>query len=284
VIKADGLMAGKGVKIFGEQLLNIKDALGFIEDIKGPFVIEEKLLGPEFSLLSFSDGKHYAHMPPVQDHKRAFVGDKGPNTGGMGSYSDANHSLPFLNEQDISDAKAMNEMTVKAMHEEWGEPYQGILYGGFMKTKSGVKLIEYNARFGDPEAINLLALLDSDFIEICQKIISKQLNQMALKFLKKATVCKYIVPNGYPDFPVKGKALDISNVSQRDRLYFAAVDQDNDEFIMTGSRAIAVLGIADTLSEAEKEAERLANQIHGPVFHREDIGKTKLINQKILLI
>ncbi|MDF2940854.1 MAG: purD, partial [Gammaproteobacteria bacterium] len=284
VIKADGLMGGKGVKISGEQLLNLKDALMFIEEINGPFVIEEKLIGPEFSLLSFSDGKHCIHMPAVQDHKRAFVGDKGPNTGGMGAYSDDDHSLPFLSEQDIKEAQAINEAAIKAMYQEWKQPYQGILYGGFMKTRSGVKLIEYNARFGDPEAINLLALLDSDFIGICQAIVKGQLDQLNVKFLKKSTVCKYIVPKGYPDSPVRGEEIDISQVSKMDQLYFAAVDQLEGKLMMTGSRAVAVLGMAETLAEAEKEAEMLATQIKGPVFHRADIGTAELINQRILLI
>jgi phosphoribosylamine--glycine ligase len=273
VIKADGLMGGKGVKIAGEQLFDHKQALAFIEQINGPFVIEQKLKGPEFSLLSFSDGEHCVHMPPVQDHKRAFVGDKGPNTGGMGTYSDANHLLPFLSKQDILEAQAINQSAILAMYQEWNKPYKGILYGGFMKTEQGIKLIEYNARFGDPEAINLLALLDSDFIEICYGIIDGSLDKVPIKFLAKASVCKYLVPNGYPEHPIKGQAIDVSKVDKPDQLYFAAVDQQEDKLIMTGSRAVAVLGIADSLFEAEAQAENLANQVQGPVFHRADIGK-----------
>ncbi|MDF2529818.1 MAG: purD [Gammaproteobacteria bacterium] len=283
VIKADGLMGGKGVKIAGEHLGTHQEALAFIQEINGPFVIEEKLVGPEFSLLSFSDGKHCLHMPAVQDHKRAYVGDKGPNTGGMGSYSDADHSLPFLNPQDIEAAQAINQAAVQAMYQEWQKPYKGILYGGFMKTKTGIKLIEYNARFGDPEAINLLALLDSDFVEICHGIIQGNLDRVQAKFSAKASVCKYIVPQGYPDHPLKDQAIDVSNVKQTEQLYFAAVDQQADKLIMTGSRAVAVLGIGNNLAEAQAQAESLAQQIKGPVYHRADIGTKELIEQRILL-
>ena len=124
------------------------------------------MFGEEFSLMSFCDGINLSHMPAVQDHKRAYEGDTGPNTGGIGSYSDSDHSLPFLEEQDIFEAQEINERVISALNDYTGEGYKGILYGGFMITSKGVKLVEYNARFGDPEAMNLLALLDSDFAKV----------------------------------------------------------------------------------------------------------------------
>jgi len=144
-------------------------------------------------------------MPAVQDHKRAYEGDKGPNTGGMGTYSDANHGLPFLTDDDIAQAHAINISTAKALKDKFGEGYTGILYGGFMATVNGVKLIEYNARFGDPEAMNVLSLLETDFIDICVGIVEGTLDQVDVRFANKATVCKYAVPEGYPDSPVKGE-------------------------------------------------------------------------------
>lgn len=284
VIKADGLMGGKGVKVAGEHLHSHEEALAFCREINSPFVIEEKLFGPEFSLISFSDGTHCAHMPAVQDHKRAYENDTGPNTGGMGSYSDANHSLPFLTEQDIAEAHAINEATVKVLKTEFNEPYQGILYGGFMRTPNGVKLIEYNARFGDPEAINLLALLESDFVALCQAMVDGTLTQELAQFSHEATVVKYIVPEGYPDKPVKNQAVDISAIERPKNLYFAAIDQQDSHLIMTGSRAIAVLGQGDTLAQAEQHAEQLASQIKGPVFYRQDIGTQALIDQRIAMV
>lgn len=283
VVKADGLMSGKGVKISGEHLADHAEAIAFCQELNSPFVLEEKLRGVEFSLLSFSDGKNLIHMPPVQDHKRAYSGDIGPNTGGMGSYTMADHSLPFLDPEDVLAAQEINEAAVTALQTELNEQYQGILYGGFMKTAGGVKLIEYNARFGDPEAINLLGLLESDFIDICHAMINGSLNEDHVKFKKQASVCKYLVPKGYPDAPERG-LLDISQVNHLDRLYYAGVEQAEQGLLMTGSRAIAVLGVADDLQLAEQQAESTLNQIAGPAFHRPDIGTCALVNQRIEII
>src|SRR2546423_5807629 len=155
VVKPDGLTGGKGVKVSGEHLPSERDALDYCEKLfadGGIVVIEEKLEGEEFSLQSFCDGTHLKHMPPVQDHKRAYNGDTGPNTGGMGSYSGENHSLPFLQPQDLEQARAINEAVANALLRETNKKYKGILYGGFMITSDeGVRLLEYNARFGDPE-------------------------------------------------------------------------------------------------------------------------------------
>jgi phosphoribosylamine-glycine ligase len=144
-------------------------------------------------------------MPAVQDHKRADNGDKGPNTGGMGTYTDANHSLPFLRESDSAEARAINERVAAALSEECGGPYRGILYGGFMATRDGVKLIEYNARFGDPECLNLLTLLETDFVTVCRAIVEQKLSDVRVEFAWQASVCKYVVPDGYPDASARGR-------------------------------------------------------------------------------
>jgi phosphoribosylamine--glycine ligase len=275
VIKADGLKGGKGVKISGEHLITEDDALNYCQqliDENSAFVIEEKLVGQEFSLLSFTDGKHLLHMPPVRDYKRAFKNDTGPNTGGMGSYSLENHLLPFLNEKDLIAAQEFNTATINALHEEFNQPYKGILYGGYILTKNGVKLIEYNARFGDPEAINILALLQTDFIDICLAIINGTLDKIDAKFANQATVCKYLVPNGYPDNPAENQEIDISQIDNPEQLYFAAVNAKNNKTYTTRSRSLAVLGLADNVTTAEKIAENMANKIKGAVFHREDVG------------
>ena len=280
VVKDDGLCGGKGVKVAGEHLCSHEEALQFCQDINGPFVIEEKLVGPEFSLISLTDGSHCIHAPAVQDHKRAFAGDTGPNTGGMGTYSDADHSLPFLTTDDIAQAHAINEAAVVALRQECSKPYQGVLYGGFMKTADGVKLIEYNARFGDPEAMNILALFEGDFVAVCQAVTQGNLDQVSVSFKPQATVCKYIVPEGYPTKAIKGEAIDVSAVAPQSQLYLAAVDQQ-DQLIMTGSRAVAVLGVGNTIDVAEQQAEQMAQAIKGPVFYRSDIGTTALIQQRI---
>lgn len=284
VVKFDGLMGGKGVKVSGEHLHSHAKAIEYCEQIianSGKFVIEEKLIGEEFSLMSFCDGEHLIHMPPVQDHKRAYENDTGPNTGGMGSYNAANQSLPFLTNSDIESAKAINIATAQALKKEFGIGYKGILYGGFMVTNDGIKVIEYNARFGDPEAMNVLSLLESDFVEICLGIANTTLNECDVTFSNKATVCKYAVPEGYPDSPIKGERIDISKVENPDHLYFASVDIKGDTLIEAGSRTVAVVGIADTLQEAEAIAESEIKRIEGPLFHRKDIGTEALIQKRI---
>ena len=278
VIKDDGLCGGKGVKVSGFHLHSMDEALQYCAQINGPLVIEEKLVGPEFSLMSLSDGKTVRHFPVVQDHKRAFENDEGPNTGGMGSYTVENHLLPFLSKEHVINAQHINEQTIHALQHQYKKSYVGILYGGFMLTQSGVKVIEFNARFGDPEAINLLSILKTDFLSICQHTIAGTLNEIDWQFENAATVVKYIVPNGYPDSPIKEKIV-INNID--DHLYFSGVSEQDGAFMMTGSRAIAVLGKGKTVFDAEKTAEKYAHWISGPVFYRKDIGTEKLIQRYV---
>lgn len=284
VVKANGLMSGKGVKVAGDHLHSIKEALTFCQELiakKQSFIIEEKLIGQEFSLMCFCDGEHVVPMPIVQDHKRAFVDDKGPNTGGMGSYSDADHSLPFLETEDMATALNINEAVINALMQETQEKYIGILYGSFIATAKGVYVIEFNARFGDPEALNVLTILESDFVAICQSMVTGNLTQDQVKFAQHATVCKYAVPNGYPDEPVKDVVIDIMAVKNKSNLYLAAVDAVDGKILATGSRAAAYVGVSDTISMAEEIAEKEVRAIDGPLFHREDIGTDRLIQSRI---
>ncbi len=278
VIKADGLCGGKGVKVSGEHLHSIDDALQFCRDINGPFVIEEKCVGVEFSLISFTDGESVQHFPPVQDHKRAFENDIGPNTGGMGSYSLENHLLPFLSQKDVKTAEAINEKIVKALQDKYQQPYIGFIYGGFMITKNGVRVIEFNSRLGDPEAINLLSILKTDFLQLCQHALSKKLSALKLICEQAATVVKYIVPNGYPEKSLSAE-IKINHIT--DQHYFGSVTSVDNNLMMTGSRAIAVLGVGKTVIDAEKQAEKLASDIQGPVFYRKDIGTSLLIDRYV---
>ena len=284
VVKYDGLAGGKGVKVSGDHLHSHEEALAYCQELVeggGKFVIEEKFIGEEFSLMSFCDGDTLKHMPVVQDHKRAYEGDTGPNTGGMGTYSDANHSLPFMADDDITQAHNINIQTAMAVKDKFGEGYKGILYGGFMATATGVKLIEYNARFGDPEAMNVLSLLEADFIDICNGIADGTLDKVDVRFQNKATVCKYAVPEGYPDNPIKGKSVDVSQIENPDGLFYASVDFKGASLVEVGSRTVAVVGIADTISKAEIIAEKEVSSISGPLFHRNDIGTDKLIQKRI---
>ena len=284
VIKPDGLSGGKGVKISDAHLFSIDQALDYCREILSrneAVVIEEKLDGEEFSLMSLCDGTHVAHMVVVQDHKRAHDGDTGPNTGGMGSYSCEDHSLPFLSSETLDKAKKINEEVGKALFKKTGEKYKGVLYGGFMVTPNGLRLLEYNARFGDPETLNVLSILKTDFATVCQAIINEELDKIELVFERLATVCKYVVPENYPDDPVKGVRIELDNVPSDEpfklQSYRAALD-DND--VLMGSRAIAFVGIGKNLQEAEAIAEKAASAVRGPVFHRKDIGTQELIERR----
>ncbi len=284
VVKANGLMAGKGVKVAGDHLHSYKDAMDYCREIFAQgqsLVIEEKLIGQEFSFMCFSDGTTLAPMPIIQDHKRAYVDDKGPNTGGMGSYSAANHGLPFLNSSDIEQAWAINQSVINALMNETQEKYIGILYGGFIATATGVYVIEFNARFGDPESLNVLSILESDFVDLCVAMNKGTLQTAQIKFSQKATVCKYVVPDGYPDNPLRQVEIDINEVQNKSYLYLAAVDNREGKLYATGSRTAAYVGVADTISSAEEMAECEMNHIKGPLFHREDIGTAELINKRI---
>ena len=282
VIKYDGLMGGKGVKISGEHLHSIDESLVYANSIVnsgGTFLIEEKFLGEEFSLMSFCDGKTCAHMPLVQDHKRAFEGDVGPNTGGMGTYSFSNHGLPFLSEENVLEAQRTNERVALELYKQTGQQFRGILYGGFMLTKNGVKVIEYNARFGDPEAMNVLSILETDFLDICNAIVSGTLSDLDISFKNEATVCKYAVPNGYPNSPSKN--FEVVFNPHDSNLYLAAVQKTSGGVVATGSRTAAYVGINKEIGVAEKLAESGVCEVKGDLFHRKDIGTKKLIGLRI---
>ncbi len=289
VVKPDGLTGGKGVMVQGDHFQTKAEALEYCRNIleeHSCVIVDEKLEGEEFSLQCLSDGTTVVATPPVQDHKRRFVDDKGPNTGGMGSYSSEDHSLPFMTAKDVEEGLAITQKVAEAIYKETGEYYKGVMYGGFIITKDGVKLLEYNARFGDPEAMNTLPLLKTDFVDVCKAIIEGTLNTLTVEFEKKATVCKYIVPKGYglpkdhPDAKSTSEKIEVDDVKDA-RLYYSSVDKREDGLYMTTSRAIGVVGIAEDLEKAEQIAERAVSSVKGPVDHRPDIGTKPLIEKRI---
>ncbi|MEK7136693.1 MAG: phosphoribosylglycinamide synthetase C domain-containing protein, partial [Patescibacteria group bacterium] len=295
VVKYDGLAGGKGVKVSGEHLKTAEEGVAYAQECiekGGQVVIEEKLRGVEFSLMSFVSGDQVVSMPAVQDHKRAYEGDTGPNTGGMGSYSDADHKLPFLETFHLEEAHRINCAVAKALMDECGEPYKGILYGGFIaipgiEGKGSAKVIEYNARFGDPEALNVLPILKTDFVEICQAILSGGLNKKVIQFESLATVCKYIVPKSYPVSKEEcGQSIAFPNPSPSpnpySRIYFGDISEDPDGTLhLGGSRTAGIVGIGRNLEEAEKRAQQLCEHVQGPVRFRRDIGTRELIEKRI---
>lgn len=282
VIKPAGLTGGKGVKVMGEHLKTLEEGKAYLEEIlkNDRVVIEERLKGEEVTIQAFVDGKHVVPMPTVQDHKRAYEDDQGPNTGGMGSYTDHTELLPFMMMEDYLEGVEIMGSTIAALKNEMGIEYKGPLYGQFMITKEGMKVVEYNARFGDPEAMNVLSLLKTDYVEICQAIIDGSLDQMNIEFERSATVCKYIVPKGYPEHPQKDSPLTVIEKPEY-TVYYASVNARDDKVYTTSSRSLAIVGVADTIAEAELLSEMGLSNVQGEFHCRHDIGKESIIRKRI---
>jgi len=283
VVKPAGLTGGKGVKVMGEHLASAEQVREYAVSLlpeHGAVVIEKRLVGEEFTVQAFSDGNTLSFSPPVQDHKRAYEGDVGPNTGGMGSYSDADHLLPFLEHSEYVQACVIMEHTIEAMREVLGEPYVGILYGQFILTAQGVFVVEYNARFGDPEAMNILPLLQTPFTDVLRACVEGNLSQLDVVFERMATVCKYVVPEGYPKDPMSDLPIDARDVGDA-QLFYSSVYEKDGVVYTTSSRAAAVVGLAPTIEQAEAIAEDAVLKIKGELHHRRDIGTPELIQRRI---
>ena len=268
VIKYDGLAAGKGVVIaenFEQAEKALKDMLLDDKYGKGKVVIEEYLEGPEFSFMCFVDGENVYPLQLAQDHKRAYDGDKGPNTGGMGAYS----PLPFITEADYNEA--LNEImipTAKAMVNE-DTPFKGVLYGGLMKTKKGVKVIEFNARFGDPETEVVLPRLTSDIYDAFMAIIEG--NKPVLTWDNKCTIGIVMASKGYPGDYKKGFVIE--NATSDNIYHMGTKFDENGNYVTNGGRVLFAVASADTLEEANKKANALVNEIKcDNLYHRTDIG------------
>ncbi len=290
-IKPIGLTGGKGVKVSGDHFYGTDEALEYVEEVinqkiggKAKVLIEEKAVGEEFTLQAFSDGNSILPLHAVQDHKRLFPGDEGPNTGGMGSYSCADGLLPFLPRSSYEEAAAILQEIIEALNRE-GCKYIGPIYGQFMVTAECPKIIEINARFGDPEAMNVLPLLETDFIELCTSMLDGSLSNKKLRLNKKSTVCKYVVPEGYGVKSMVGEKVLVDEKSIKNtgsKLFYASVNKKDDFVYTTSSRSLAVVGIADALSDAEKMCEDALNYVQGKhIFIRHDIGTEELIEKRM---
>lgn len=289
VIKPVGLTGGKGVKVWGDHFNTKAEAIAYVEEIvknniggSARFLVEEKAVGEEFSLQVFSDGKNVLSTPLVQDHKRAYEGDKGPNTGGMGSYSDANHLLPFVTRQEFERALDIMKMTVRAMAEN-STPFRGCLYGGFINTARGPKVIEFNCRFADPECMNVIPIMETDFAETCAAAASGSLPRSA-RFASKATVCKYVVPQGYGTKSLAGQPINVDETAISNagaELFWASVDEKDGRIVTATSRSLAVVGIEDSLEAAEEVAEKALKHVEGPLYVRHDIGKKDVLARRV---
>jgi len=285
VIKPDGLTGGKGVKVLGEHFFNEEEALDYADKVlkaHGKLLVEERMEGEEFVLQCFTDGRRCSPMPLVHDHKRAYDDDKGPNTGGMGSISYYNHLLPFVPSKYYEEAMRIINETIIALRKETGIEYKGILYGQFMLTKEGAKIVEYNVRFGDPEVMNVLSLMNNSFVDLIYSIIENNLKNAS--FERLSTVCVYLAPKGYPDNPLKDVKVKVEEEKinkENRRIFYASIREDNGDLYTTGSRALAIISKHKEILKAHEECYDAMKYIEGNLFYRKDIGSEYLIRKRI---
>lgn len=287
VVKCDGLALGKGV-VVAQTLDEAKEAVVNMMENKAfgeagaKVVIEECMTGPEVTVLAFTDGKTIVPMPSSQDHKRAYDGDQGPNTGGMGAISPCPNYTPDL-------AKTCMDTiflpTVKALNAE-GRTFQGVIYFGMMLTPKGPKVVEYNARFGDPECQAVLSLLETDLMDILEACVDGTLDQVNVKFKDAASCCLVLASGGYPVAYEKGKEITGLENGQVPgaadvTVYHAGTAIKDGKLVTNGGRVLGVTATAATLPEALKKAYAAADCIHFDKLHRRsDIGARALAAMK----
>ena len=269
VLKYDGLAAGKGVVIattMEEAEETLKDMLLDTKFGEGRVVIEEFLTGEEFSLMCFVAGNKICPMPVAQDHKRAYDNDEGPNTGGMGAYTE----LPFITEEDHAYAmENIMQRVADAMVAE-GTPFTGVLYGGLMKTPQGIKVIEFNARFGDPETEVVLPRLKSDAVEVFKAVANNE--QPEAEWSEGATLGIVLASKGYPGDYAKGFAIRGTERVEAKVYHMGTANKDG-ELVTAGGRVMIVVASAPTLAEAQAKAREEISKIEcDNLFHRTDIG------------
>ena len=278
VVKADGLALGKGVVVAqtvaeAEEAARSMMADGKFGAAGSRVVIEECMTGPEVTVLCFTDGEHLSPMPPSRDHKRAYDGDKGPNTGGMGAISPAPGYTPEIARRCMEE---IFRPTIDALRAE-GRPFRGVLYFGLMLTPDGPKVVEYNARFGDPECQAVLSLLESDLMEIFLACRNGTLDQVDVRWTDGAACCLVLASGGYPGKYETG--LPITGLEEAGRtavVFHAGTKRGEDGQILTsGGRVLGVTATADTLEAAIQKAYESAGAISFPDMHfRTDIGRT----------
>lgn len=280
VIKASGLAAGKGV-ILPETLEESISALEAML-VKNKFasagaevVIEEKLIGQEVSLMAFSDGEHCLPMIPAQDHKQLLDGDHGANTGGMGAYAPA----PILTSELLNEAiEKVLQPTIDGMRNE-GRKFIGVLYAGLMLTKDGIRALEFNCRFGDPETQVVLPLLETDLLDIVEACIDGKLKDMNIKWKDGAAVCVVLASKGYPEKAESGKLVIIKELPNDLICFHAGAKFDGDNIVTSGGR---VFGLTAWAKNLEHAIERVYSHIDKVSFegvqYRKDIGKRTLVN------
>jgi len=298
-VKPDKATAGKGVGVWGDHFNTPEEVFEhFISNYEhGPVIIEEKVLGEESSFQAFCDGKRLVPLPETRDYKRAFDDDKGPNTGGMGAYKNAGNILPFMNSMDrAKEIELVNRVFEELKGKGSNPELQGVpFYAAFIHTSKGPKILEVNSRPGDPEIMNLLPILEDDFIDVCYDMIDGSLRKV--NFRKQATVVTYKVPPDYGGYATKfpdrinkteiDTAVDLSGAEKllkknSIRVYPGSMELRDGENFALGSRTVAVVGIGDDINEArEKSLEGIVAIKGGALWNRNDIAVKVHIDKSV---
>jgi len=297
-IKPARQVGGKGVKVIADiqaYLRQVKEEvkkkhaetiynkfMQSYEDIEDKILIEEKVEGPEYTVQCFTDGNTVKPLPPVQDNKHAFEMDMGPETGGMGSIAGREGLLPFLTEEEYNESVKIIENVVKALRTETGIPFKGVVSGQMMLTTLwGPTIIEFYARLGDPEAVNVLPILKTDIIDICEAIISEKLHKIKIEVEESATVVKAVAPRGYPNRKdlAKGHIIKVDEEKIKKigaKIFYGSVDLVDGKLITGGSRTLEIFAAGDSIVKAGEIAEKAVRYVYSMdgwrLFHRSDIG------------
>ncbi len=283
VIKPDGLTGGKGVMVQGFHFKDREEAKNilkkYFEQGISKILIEKKETGEEFSLQAFVSGKEITFLPTVQDYKRAREHDMGPNTGGMGSICFSTRELPFIPEGHIRTARNILKKIIISMSDD-GNDYTGPIYGQFMATKDGPKVIEINARLGDPEAINVLSLMNNSLLEV--GIMMMEGSSFKLDFRQEVNVLRYIVPVGYGENPLPSRITidELGLMKMNLKLYYASVNYRRNAILQTRSRSVGILSEGSSIEDAFSNFEGLEKMIKGQYYMRKDLGDPSVIRKK----
>ena len=292
VVKPIGLNQGKGVAVMGSDFASPEEGASYVRQLLAlrtgggaGVLLEEKLEGEEFSLMCLVTDSGVYPLPLVQDYKRAEAGNQGPNTGGMGSYSQRDHLLPFVSRAVRDKALGIVREAAEALRAA-GIQYRGILYGGFMLTRDGPKLLEFNARFGDPESLNVLALYQrGDFAELLHGVATGRVDPVLTSFRLRATVVKYLVPPGYPNVPRSGGILAVDEariLAHGVRVFYGSVEAAGPGRVRFGTgRGLALVGEASAIHEASARVEAALEGVSGDYAIRHDIATPTDVTDRV---
>jgi phosphoribosylamine--glycine ligase len=289
VVKPQGLTGGKGVKVMPEHLKTYDDCINYAQELleKCPnekVLLVEKLKGIEFTIMGITDGQNLVASPASYDYPFRFENDLGAGTGGMGCFTNNENKLPFMSDKDLQDCRNIMQKIIDEMKSE-GLSFTGVLNGGFFKTKDGIKFMEFNGRFGDPEGLNILTILESSFADLIRDIWHKRLSENKVDFIKKASVVKYLVAKEYPQESSKATLFTMDEQAITDmgvNIFFASSVKVSDGNYQTlkKSRAIA-FGAAENKIEDAGDLVNLAIEkfVHADLEYRKDIGSKENIDK-----